>query len=201
MKRVLLALFLSSAIAGTAAAEAVTYQLDPNHTSVVASWSHFGYSNPVAFFGDVDGTVVYDPADPAASSVEVSIPLSGLEAHVPDFNEHLRSADFFDAARYPTITFDSTGVEPVGDGRLQVAGDLTLHGVTRPVVLDVTVNRVGEHPMGGRAAAGFDATTTIQRSDFGIGKYVPNVSDEVQLRITAEAMAPKAGDAAAADAG
>lgn len=198
-------LALALAFSGAAIAEPVTYQLDPNHTMVTASWSHFGYSHPVAHFGDVDGTLVYDPQNPSASSVDVTLPLSGLDAHVPDFNEHLRSADFFAADKYPTITFDSTAVEAVGDGQLKVTGDLTLHGVTRPVVLDVTVNKVGEHPASGRAAAGFDATTTIKRSDFGLGKYVPNVSDAVEIRITAEAMVPKAADdqpaAEAADAG
>lgn len=200
MKRLLLAASLGLAFTGAAIAEPLTYEMDPNHTNVVASWSHFGFSNPVAHFGDVDGTITYDPDNVGASSVEVTIPLSGMEAHVDDFNEHLRSADFFDAAKYPTITFDSTSVEAAGEGKLKVAGDLTLHGVTRPVMLDVDVNRVDKHPMSGQPAAGFDATTTIKRSDFGIGMYVPNVSDEVEIRITTEAMVPKADAKAAGEA-
>ena len=118
------------------------------------------------------------PTNVGTSKVEVTLPLSGLDAHVPDFNEHLRSADFFDAEKYPTITFKSTKVEAAGDKKLRVFGDLTLHGVTKPVVLDITINKIGEHPMAKRAAAGFDATTTIKRSDFGVDKYVPNVSDD-----------------------
>lgn len=199
MKPLLLAAVLGLAFAGAATAHPVTYKIDPNHTDVVARWSHFGFSNPVAHFGDVDGTITYDPHEVGNSSVQVTIPLSGLDSHVDALDEHLRGPDFFDAAQYPTITFRSTGVESAGEGKLRVSGDLTVHGVTRPAVLDVTVNQVGEHPMGGARAAGFDATTTIRRSDFGIDKYVPNVSDEVEIRITTEATAPKA-DAPAADA-
>ncbi|MFQ6311397.1 YceI family protein [Lysobacter capsici] len=191
MKRILLAAALGQAFAGTASAAALTYKIDPNHTDVVASWSHFGFSNPVAHFGKVDGSITYDPAKPAASKVEVTIPLDGLDSHVADFDEHLKSADFFDAAKYPTITFKSTKVEAAGAKKLKVTGDLTVHGVTKPAVLDVTVNKIGEQPMAKRAAAGFDATTTLKRSDFGIAKYVPNVSDEIKIRITTEAIVPK----------
>lgn len=190
MKRTAIALALTLA-AGLAVAAPVTYKIDPNHTSVTASWSHFGFANPIAHFGDVDGSITYDPAKPANSKVEVTIPLSGLESHVDDFNDHLRSADFFDAAKYPTITFRSTRVTPAGKDRLKVAGDLTVRGITKPAVLDVTINKIGEQPMAKRAAAGFDATTTLKRSDFGLGKYAPNVSDAVTIRITTEAVVPK----------
>lgn len=190
MKRTAIALALTLA-AGLAVAAPVTYKIDPNHTSVTASWSHFGFANPIAHFGDVDGSITYDPAKPANSKVEVTIPLSGLESHVDDFNDHLRSADFFDAAKYPTITFRSTRVTPAGKDRLKVAGDLTVRGITKPAVLDVTINKIGEQPMAKRAAAGFDATTTLKRSDFGLDKYAPNVSDAVTIRITTEAVVPK----------
>lgn len=187
-----LALVAALAVASTAAfAAPVTYKIDPNHTSVIASWNHFGFSNPVAHFGSVDGSITYDPTNVGTSKVEVTIPLSGLESHVADFNEHLRSADFFDAEKYPTITFKSTKVEAAGDKKLRVIGDLTIKGVTKQVVLDTTINKVGEQPMAKRAAAGFDATTTIKRSDFGVDKYAPNVSDNVTLRITTEAVVPK----------
>ncbi len=94
---------------------------------------------------------------------------------MPDFNEHLRSADFFDAEKYPTITFASTRVEAAGDNKLRVLGDLTVHGVTKPVVLDVTINKLAEHPMAKpkRAAAGFAATATLKRSDFGLDSTRP----------------------------
>ncbi|GAB3381002.1 YceI family protein [Lysobacter fragariae] len=178
-------------LAGNAVAAPVSYKMDPNHTSVVASWNHFGFSNPVANFDAVDGVIVYDAANVGQSSVKVTIPLSGLDAHVAAFNEHLRSADFFDAEKFPTITFNSTKVEAAGDNKLRVSGDLTVHGVTKPVVLDTTINKLGVHPLGKREAAGFSATTTIKRTDFGLGLYAPNVSDDVTISITTEAMVPK----------
>lgn len=192
MKRIALAAVLSLAAASAFAAP-VTYKIDPNHTTVIAGWSHFGFSNPVANFGQADGSIVYDADDVGASKVEVTLPLSGLEAFVPDFNEHLRSADFFDAQKYPTVTFRSTKVEAAGEGKLKVTGDLTIKDTTRPVVLDVTINKLGTHPFAKppRPAAGFDAVAEVKRSEFDLGYAVPNVSDAVTLRITTEALTPK----------
>lgn len=187
-----LALAAALVVASTAALAApTTYKIDPGHTSVVASWSHFGFSNPVATFGGAEGTITYDSANVGTSKVEVTIPLSGLDSRMEKFDEHLRSADFFDAEKFPNITFKSTKVEAAGDKKLRVFGDLTIKGVTRQVVLDTTINKIGEQPMAKRAAAGFDAVTTIKRSDFGVDKYAPNVSDTVTLRITTEAVVPK----------
>ena len=174
-----------------------TYKLDPSHTDVLVQWNHMGFSNPTAHFGNADGTLVYDAADVGKSSVEVTLPLSGLNSFTAKFDEHLRSADFFDAAKFPTATFKSTKVEAAGTNKLTVTGDLTVKGVTKPVVLDVTVNGAGEHPMMKVPSVGFDATTTIKRSDFGIGAYAPAVSDDVKIRITTEASIPKAEEAAA----
>jgi polyisoprenoid-binding protein YceI len=182
------------ATAGTAAAAPVTYKLDPGHTMVLFSWNHFGFSNPTANLNQVDGTLVYDEAAPTKATVDVTLPLSGLDTFVPKLDEHLKSADFLDAAKYPTVTFKSTKVTSAGKDKLKVTGDLTVHGVTKPVTLDVTVNKVGPHPMMKVQTAGFDATATIKRSDFGVGAYVPNVSDEIKIRITTEAH-----DASAAD--
>ena len=170
----------------------VTYKLDPSHTVVLAQWNHFGFSNPSASFSDVDGTLVYDAANVGKSSVQVTLPLSGLDGFSTKFNEHLRSADFFDATAFPNATFKSTKVEAAGEGKLKVTGDLTIKDVTRPVVLDVTLNKAGDHPMAKVPAIGFDATATISRTEFGVGAYVPNVSDKVTLRITTEAAVAKA---------
>ena len=190
MKRIVLAAALALAAASAFAAP-VTYKLDPNHTMVLASWSHFGFSHPAANFGQADGTLVYDAKNVGASSVQVTLPLAGLNSFVPDFDEHLRSADFFDAAKYPTVTFKSTKVEAAGEGKLKITGNLTIKDQTKPVVLDVTLNKAADHPMAKRAAIGFDAVTTLKRSDFGVGNYAPNVSDEVKLQITTEALVPK----------
>ncbi|MBB5886378.1 polyisoprenoid-binding protein [Xanthomonas sp. LMG 8992] len=183
----------TSAFAAPAAAAAAkgvsgTYKLDPAHTDVLVQWSHFGFSNPSAHFGDVDGTLVYNAQDVSKSSVNVTLPLSGLNSFTAKFDEHLKSADFFDAAKFPTATFKSTKVTSAGANKLTVAGDLTIKGTTKPVVLAVTLNGAGPHPMKKVPALGFDATTTVKRSDFGLGAYVPNVSDEVKIRITTEAL-------------
>ena len=190
--RLLSAAALLAFAAAPAFAAPVTYKIDPTHTIVLAQWNHFGFSNPSASFGNVEGTLVYDAADVARSSVEVTLPLSGLEGFSAKFNEHLRSADFFDAAKFPKATFKSTKVEAAGEGKLKVTGDLTVKDITRPVVLDVTLNKAADHPMTKAPTIGFDATTTLSRSEFGVGNYAPAVSDEVELRITTEASVPKA---------
>ena len=187
-RHILLAALLASASFG-AAAEAVRYDIDPDHTMVLASWSHLGYSHPSANFGGAHGTITYDPQAPETSSVEVTLPLTGLDSFVPKLDEHLRGADFFDAARFPEARFRSTSVRATGEGRLAVDGELTVRGVTRPVVLDVVLNKAGPHPMGGTPTIGFDATATLKRSEFGMAMAVPMVSDEVSLRITTEARA------------
>lgn len=174
---------------GTAVhAAPVTYTLDPGHTMVLFSWSHFGFSNPTANLGVSQGTLVYDPAAPTKATVDVTMPLSALDTHVPALDEHLKKPDFFDAEKYPTVTFKSTKVAVAGKDKLKVTGDLTVHGVTKPVTLDVTINKVGDHPMLKAPAAGFNATATIKRSDFGIGAYVPAVSDDIKIAITTEGL-------------
>jgi polyisoprenoid-binding protein YceI len=169
-----------------------TYKLDPSHTDVLAQWNHMGFSNPSAHFGNVDGTLVYDAADVSKSTVQVTLPLSGLNSFTAKFDEHLRAADFFDAAKFPVATFKSTKVEQAGTNKLTVIGDLTIKDQTKPVTLDVTLDAAGEHPMMKVPTVGFDASTTLKRSDFGVGAYAPNVSDEVKIRITTEASVPKA---------
>lgn len=179
----------------SAQAAPVTYKLDPGHTMVLFSWNHFGFSNPTANLGLGDGTLVFDEKNPAQSTVEVTLPLADLDTHVGKLDEHLKKPDFFDAEKYPAVTFKSTKVQALGGHKFKVTGDLTVHGVTKPVVLDATLNRVGPHPMSKAQSIGFDATASIKRSDFGVGAYVPNVSDEIKIRITTEGSVAK--DAAA----
>ena len=170
-----------------------TYKIDPSHTNVLVSWNHFGFSNPSINFGDADGAIVYNADDVAASSVEVTLPISGLSALATDFKDHLTSADWLDVAKFPSATFKSTRVQAAGTNRFTVDGDLTVKGVTQPVTLDVTLNGAGEHPMRKVPAIGFDASTTLKRSDFGLGGYAPAVSDEVKVHITTEAFVPAPG--------
>jgi polyisoprenoid-binding protein YceI len=188
-KRLLLASLIASAMAAasfSAAAAGVTYKLDPDHTNVLARWSHFGYSHPSANFSHASGTLVYDAAAPEKSSVEVTVPLSGLDTFVPALDAHLKTAEFFDAAKFPVATFKSSKIHAVGKGKFKVDGMLTIKGVAKPVTLDVTLNNVGMHPMTKQQSIGFDASATIKRSDFGMGLSAPAVSDEISLRITTE---------------
>lgn len=190
-KRILLAA-LVAAIASPAFAEGVRYSIDPNHTMVLASWNHFGYSNPTANFGGASGTIVYDAAAPEQSSVEVVLPMSGLDSFVPKLDAHLKTPDFFDAEKYPQATFRSTSVKSLGEGRLEVTGTLDLHGVQAPVVLDAKLNKAAAGDGDKPAKIGFDATATLKRSAFGISRLVPMVSDDIALRITTEASAKPA---------
>ena len=165
-----------------------TWNIDTAHSVLEFSVKHMMFTTAKGRFEDFGGTFTYDPQNVANSSVEVTINTASITTNTADRDAHLRSADFFDAEKYPNITFKSTKVEAARDKKLRVFGDLTIKGVTKPVVLDTTINKIGEQPMAKRAAAGFDATTTIKRSDFGVDKYAPNVSDNVTIRITTEAV-------------
>lgn len=191
--RALKILALAGLLATAAAVQATpaTYQLDPHHTMVLFSWSHFGFSHPTAELGLGQGTLTFDPQHPEQAKVEVTLPLAGLDTHVPALDEHLKKPDFFDATKYPLVTYKSTKVEPMGKDHFRITGDLTVHGVTHPVVLQATLNKIGVHPMTKASSIGFDATGTLKRSDFGVTMYVPNVSDEITLHITTEGSVAK----------
>ena len=167
-----------------------TYQLDPNHTNVVWNANHFGFSNPDGKFASATGTVTLDQANPANSKVEVSIATAGIVTGIPKFDEHLKSADFFNVEKFPAATFVSDKVELTGENTAKVHGTLTLLGVAKPLVLDVKLNRIGENPMSKNPTVGFSATTVIKRSEFGMNYAVPNVSDDGQVSIEAEAFKP-----------
>ncbi|TAL87771.1 MAG: polyisoprenoid-binding protein [Rhodanobacter sp.] len=173
----------------------VSYRLDPNHTMVLFSWNHFGFSNPSADLGLGKGTIVFDQQHPARSSVDVTLPLAKLDTFVPALDQRLKEADFFDAAKYPLVTFKSTRVQPLGHDKFNVTGELTVHGVTHQVVLHAILNKIGLHPMTKAQSIGFDATASLKRSEFGVAAYVPHVSDEITIRITTEGSVPKAGNA------
>lgn len=174
-----------------ALAAPVDYKIDPAHTATVFSWNHFGFSTPSANFTDIQGVIKVDNAKPSNSSVEVTIPVSSVNTNVAALDKEFQTASWFDAAKYPNITFKSTKVETKDKKHFKITGDLTVKGVTKPVVLDAVLNKQGEHPMAKVPAIGFNATTTFNRSAFGIGSYVPNVSDKITVNITTEAEAAK----------
>lgn len=172
---------------GSATAAPVAYKIDPTHTDVIATWSHFGFSKPSLHIGGAKGTIVYDATNPQGSHVDVQLQLDTLDSHVPKLDEHLASADFFNTKSYPISRFVSTRVIPKNDKRLEIHGNLTLRGVSLPVVLHADLNGLGIHPMTKQPTVGFNATTTIKRSDFGISSMVPAISDEITVSITTEA--------------
>jgi polyisoprenoid-binding protein YceI len=180
------------AAAAPAVAAPVEYVFDPTHTQIEFTYSHLGFSNITGRFDTVEGKLVYDPENPSASSAEATLQIASLDTGVDKLDAHLKASDFFDAEKFATATFKSTAVAAAGEGKLSLTGDLTIHGVTRPVTFDVTINKIAEHPMRKVPSAGFDATATIKRSDFGVGNYAPAISDEVTIEITVEANAPPA---------
>jgi polyisoprenoid-binding protein YceI len=182
--------FLSLLAVGAQAAD--VYKLDPVHTQVTFFINHLGFSNSSGRFHLSDSALQFNEQDWSKSSVQVTIPLNTLDMGDATWKEHLLAARFFDAEKYPTMTFKSTKVESVGKDQLKVTGDLSLHGVTKPVVLDTKINKIGPHPMSRRAAAGFSATAKIKRSDFGITQNLPMVGDEVEIRIETEGSVPAA---------
>ncbi|ENU89493.1 hypothetical protein F884_01862 [Acinetobacter sp. CIP 102143] len=187
-----LSLGLAVAIASSVTLAApVDYKIDPTHTATVFSWNHFGFSTPSANFTDIQGVIKVDNAKPANSSVEVTIPLSSVNTNVPALDKEFQEEAWFNAAKYPNITFKSTKVETKDKKHFKITGDLTVKGVTKPVVLDAVLNKQGEHPMAKVPAIGFNATTSFNRSAFGIGNYVPNVGDKITVNITTEATAAK----------
>lgn len=186
MKSVLFA--AAVALAGTSAyAAPEKYMLDASHSQIVFTYDHIGFSTTYGMFSGFEGEIMFDQEDPSASSVTVSMPAKSMITGWPQRLGHFMSPDFFDASDDEMISFTSTGIEVTGDSTAKITGDLTLNDVTKSVVLDAVLNKVGQHPMAGKAWAGFDATTTLLRSDYGLGAFAPAVSDEVKVMISIEA--------------
>ena len=162
-----------------------TYAVEPYHTRVQFAVTHFGFTR---YWGDVtgvSGSLTLDPKNAAADQVKVSIPVSSVSTTNSKLDEELKSPMFLDATAYPTITFVSTSVKKTGPATADITGDLTLHGVTHPVTLHAKFNAGGANPMSKKYTVGFDAQGTIKRSEFGVKTYVPVVSDETDITISA----------------
>ncbi len=165
-----------------------TYVIDGNHSMPRFAYSHMGFSTQESRFDKASGTIVIDRAA-KTGSVDVTIDATSVDSgYHPTFNGHLQGEDFFDTAKYPTITFKSSKVKFDGDKVASVDGDLTIKGVTKPVVLTVVSFKCMLHPMMKKDACGATATATVKRSDFNAGKYAPLVSDEVTLTIPVESI-------------
>jgi len=196
----ILAIALSS-VPSLASSTPLTFEIDKVHSQIGFSIRHF-FSKVPGQFKDFAGTILVDEKNPAASSVEVTIQTASIFTDNERRDNHLRSRDFFAADSFPTLTFRSTKVESLGKDRLKVTGDLTMRGVTRPVVLDVEFLGMGQVAIGGESMgtkAGFDATTAVNRQDFGISwnKTLDQgglmLGDDVAITIHVEATQVQSG--------
>jgi len=185
------ALLATSALAAPVAAETVDYTLDPSHSQIMFNYQHLGFSTTYGLFGGIEGEIAFDAEDPAASSVEVSFPVTAMLTGWEAREAHFMSPDFFGAEENGMVTFKSTAIEVTGEDTAKITGDLTMNGVTKPVVLDAKLTQMGTHPMENKDWAGFTASTVVKRTDFDMGMFAPYVSDEVNVNISIEAM--KAG--------
>ena len=163
-----------------------TYQVDPTHAYINFQYNHLGLSNPSLSFDDFTVDLDLDNEDPANTAVSVTIDPASIVTGSDVWKGHLTSSEWFDVEKNPEITFQSTSVEQVGEGVYKMMGDLTVKGETKPVTLDVNVNAAMNHPMTGEPVIGLDASGELLRSDFGLGAFAPNVSDEVALSISVE---------------
>lgn len=202
--RTLCCLLLAWSATTPAAAE--TYRLDPVHTRVVFLVDHAGLSRAIGAFSGIEGRLEFDPEHWAQARVDLTVPVARLELGDAAWRDKVLADTFLDAADHPTARFVSTSVEATGDGTARIAGTLTLRGVSRTVVLEARLNAVKRHPITRRRSAGFSATATLSRRDFGIVDWPNVIGDRVELLIEAEALldrgaspspAPEATDATA----
>jgi polyisoprenoid-binding protein YceI len=161
------------------------YELDPAHSKITWTTSHFGMSHYRGQFVALTGRLTLDPKEPERANLQVVVPMDKVGTFDPELDKRLHT-DFFDVARHPTASFTSTRVERLGQRQARVTGDLTLRGVTKPVTFTVTFNAAGIHPVTKRYTIGFDGETTIKRSEFGVTALVPAIGDDVKLDIEAE---------------
>lgn len=162
-----------------------SYALDPHHARVLFAVSHMGFSTWYGDFYGITGTLALDPKNPAAAALEVSIPVASVSTQNATLDGELKSADWFDAGKFPTITFKSTKVTQTGPTTALVAGEVTFHGVTHPITLEATFKASGANPMSKAFTIGFEVKGHLKRSDFGVTKYVPLIGDDVDLIISA----------------
>ena len=186
MSRYLLVITSAIALTVSAFGQAKTWQIDPNHSAAQFSVRHMGISTVRGAFTNVSGTAIYDPADPGKTTLEATIEASSIDTHVQRRDNDLRSTNFFDVAKYPMLTFKSKKVEAAGPSKLKITGDLTIHGVTKEVVLDVDGPSFPVQDPKGNSHMGASASTKINRKDFGVSGASGLVGDEIPITIDVE---------------
>jgi polyisoprenoid-binding protein YceI len=186
MSRLLLVITAAIALSTSAFAQAKTWKIDPNHSAAQFSVRHMGISTVRGAFTKVSGTVAYDPADPSKTVIDAIIEANSVDTRVEIRDNDLRSDHFFDVAKYPTLTFKSKRVEAVGTGKLKVTGDLTIHGVTKEVVLDVDGPSAPVQDAKGNTHIGASASTKINRMDYGVSGASTMVGDDIPITLDVE---------------
>jgi polyisoprenoid-binding protein YceI len=192
MSRFVFTLIAAFAMAATAAAQAGTWRIDPNHSAAQFSVRHLGVSTVRGAFTKVSGSAKHDPADPSKDSLDATIDTNSVDTRVEMRDKDLRSPHFLDVDKYPAITFHSKTTKVVGAGKLQITGDLTIHGVTKEVVLDVDGPSAAIKDPWGNQRIGASATTKITRQDFGVSGAPGVVGDEITITIDVELIQPQA---------
>ncbi len=161
------------------------YAVEPTHTEVMFGIDHLGFSTYYGQFPGASGSLKFDAADPAASKLDISVPVATVMTASPKLNTELAGAQWLDAGKFPTMTFHATKIVKTGADTADVTGDFTLHGVTHPVTLKAKFHGAGIHPMNKAYTVGFDATGHISRKDYGVSTYEPLLGDDVQLMLSA----------------
>lgn len=181
----IIALLLTSSLSAIASSQ--SYNVDPTHTFARFSYNHLGYSTQLSKFDKTSGTISFDPIA-KTGSVDVTIDMKSVNTGFAMFNQHIQGEDFFNTEKYPTATFKSTKIIFDKNKPSSVEGNLTIKGISKPVTLKINNFLANEHPMMKKQAIGADASITIKRSDFNAGKFIPNISDEVKIDISLEAI-------------
>ena len=202
MKKLVLLAF--SALLTAAPAVAQTWQIDPAHSRAQFTARHFGISNVRGDYHSLSGSAEFDGKDVTKAKVKATIDVNTITTHVAQRDTHLKSADFLEVAKYPTMTFESTSITAAGAGKYKMTGNLTMHGVTKPVTFDLDApSGVVTDPMNGARRVGAAASATINRKDFGVNydsklpNGTPSVSDEIKIQLDVELLQPAAGAAPA----
>ena len=183
--------FIAAVLAlGSSLAMADDWKIDPNHSTAQFAVRHLGVSTVRGAFTKVSGTAQYDPADPSKTSIEATIEAASVDTRVEMRDNDLRSPNFFDVAKYPTITFKSKRAEAAGEGKMKITGDLTMHGVTKEVVLDVDGPTEAIKDAKGGSRIGASAITKVNRRDYGVNGGAAVAADEISITIDVELVAP-----------
>lgn len=164
---------------------AEVYKVDPVHSSIVFKIGHLGMTNVHGRFNDVSGTITFDKDNPSKSAVEFTVPIESVDTHVAKRDQHLKSPDFFNAKQFPVMTFKSRAVKETGKDSYQIAGDFTLHGVTKPLTIDFKKGGEGKG-MQGEYRAGGETQFTVKRTDYGMNFMLNAVADEVNVELAIE---------------